>query len=434
MKKLFILQRRGYVLQKGYFFSLLLVAVSLFSPALKFTNLAIILLALVWLLEGGFIEKYKRLTSNPVALSFIVLFLLYLIGVFYTDSLHEGVKSLETKAPLLIFPLLLGSASISKAHIHKVLLFFALACVLCSLVALIYQTYVVLEKNDFNYFFSDGLVAIMHKKAVFYALYVAFSILILVDYLWANFPAITFSKKLLAAFSVFFLLLFLFLLATRTTLGALLLILVTTFTVAGIRYGKLKYTALLLGVLFIFLATLSILFPQTISRFKSLHNVSYSFSNTEEVYHFSGADSDTNWNGLNLRLAKWVCAVDVIKEHPLTGVGTGDVKNEMVASYKKRNFVYAAERRFDPHNQYLDTAVGIGLPGLIILLICYFSSLHIAVKRRSWLLSMFMILIMFCSLTDSILDSAQGIIFFCFFLFLLLQSTSIRGVCNNSKF
>lgn len=424
---------RTSLIQGGYFFCLLLVAISLFSPKLGFTNLAIALLSFVWVLEGNFVEKYKNLKANPAAISFIVLFVLYLIGVFYTEDTQDGVKSLETKAPLLIFPLLLGTTSIKREYLHKTLLTFAYTCTALSLVALVFQIFVVLEKNDFNYFFSDGLVSIMGKKAVYYAIYVAFSILILVDDLWSEFYNASLGKKAGTLAVLLFLLLFLFLLASRTSLGILLLILVTTLVVAGIRRGQFRYTGLLVASLIAFILGLSIAFPQTVARFKSLRNVSYDFTNTDDMYHFSGADNDTQWNGLNLRLAKWVCALDVIKQYPLAGVGTGDVKNEMVVAYKRRNFMYAAEGRFDPHNQYLHTAVGIGLPGLMVLLISYLLPIYLAIKRKSWLLATFTILLMSSSLTESVLSSAQGIIFFCFFLFMLLKATFPGKPANSAE-
>lgn len=415
------------LIQKAYFISLLFVSVSIFSPKLALTNLAVMVLGLVWVVDGKFVDKYKRLKKNPVALAFMALFVLYLIGVFYTDETHVGFKSLETKVPLLLFPLILGSASIEREYLRKTLLTFAYLCAGLSLVALIYQSFVVLEKNDFNYFFSDGLVSIMDKRAVFYAMYVVFSILILVDDLWKNLGKSSSKKKVLTISTIIFLLLFLFLLATRASLAIVLVMLVTSLLVVGIRYGKLKYALPIVAALMVFLMGLALIFPQTVARFKSLRNISYDFTNTEGTYHFSGEDSDSKWNGVNLRLAKWVCAIGVISENPL-GVGTGDVKNEMVEAYKKRNFAYAAEKRFDPHNQYLDTAVAIGISGLFVLLFCYFYALFEAIRRKSWLTSMFLILVITCSITESTLSSAQGIIFICFMLFILLSRVTTRNL------
>ncbi|SIT76437.1 O-antigen ligase family protein [Pontibacter indicus] len=413
---------KATLFQRGYLFSLILVAVSLFSPKQALTNIAIMLLALVWLLEGDFKAKYQRLAANWVAVSFMLLFFLYLTGAFYTDNLGAGFKRLETKSSLLIFPLLIGSAIIRQDYLRKTLLTFAFTCVVLSAVALVYQTFVVLEKNDFNYFFSDGLVSIMGKQAAYYSIYVAFSILILIQDLWQRFSGIGWGRKTVFLVAILFLLLFLFLLASRTSLGILLLILIISLVGVGVRYGKLRYTLLMVAALLAFIVGLSVVFPQTVSRFKSLRNISFDFSNTQDIYHFSGEDSEAKWNGLNMRLAKWVCAIDVIRQNPL-GVGTGDVKDELVEAYRNRNFTYAAENRFDPHNQFLDTTVAIGIPGLIVLMCCYLLPLYLAIKQKNWLLGSFAILIIACSITESVLSSAQGVIFICFSLFVLLGAS-----------
>ncbi|AKD04454.1 O-antigen ligase family protein [Pontibacter korlensis] len=410
-----------YLIQQGYYYSLILLAVSLFSPKQIITNIAVLMLALFWMLNGNVKEKYRLLSRNPSAISFFVLFVLYCIGVLYTENIQEGIKSLETKASLLVFPLILGSSTIKREHLYKTVLIFAFACVVLSMIALIYQTFVVIEKDDFNYFFSDGLVSIYAKQAVYFALYVATSILLLCHHLYFLPSETSAKQRLIIVVSILFLLLILFLLASRATQIVLFTILVTSVIVIGVKKGRILHSSLLVAALIAFVIGLSLLFPQTLARFKSLTNISYEFSNTSDIYHFSGSYDDNQWNGLNLRLAKWVCAVDVIKEHPIAGVGTGDVKEAMVQSYKNRKFVFAAQNRFDPHNQYLETAVSIGIAGLVVLLICYFLPLFNAIRYRSWLLITFLLLIISSSLTESILSRSQGATFSCFFLFLLLQ-------------
>ena len=425
------LRTKDAFVQHGYLLSLLLICVTFFSPFQLVLNISIILLALVWIIEGKFKEKFKNLASSPVALLYISLFLLYLIGVYFTDDFKNGIKSLETKASLLVFPLIIGSATIKKQHYNRTLLFFSIACAAFSLMALLYQITIAIDTNDINYIFNDGLVYSMKKKAVVYAMYVAFSILIMMNYLWASYPSLKPLKKILLVVAIAFLFVILFLLATRASMLVLLLIVAVTLAVIGVRKRKFKLTALVFLSLTSLFVTLSLLFPQTISRFESLKNIEYDFANKSGIYHFSEEVNEKDWNGINLRLAKWVCALDVVKQYPLTGVGTGDVKDEMVNAYRNRNFQFAVEKRFDPHNQYLDTAVSIGLIGLLVLLGCYFYPLYCAIQRKSWLFTSFMILIIFSSITESILSSAQSIIFLCFFVFVLLKGTPTQKLVSD---
>ncbi|GAA4428264.1 hypothetical protein GCM10023188_12320 [Pontibacter saemangeumensis] len=149
--------------------------------------------------------------------------------------------------------------------------------------------------------------------------------------------------------------------------------------------------------------------------------MSFDFHNQASEYHFAFVNAENSWNGLNLRLAKWICAIDVIKQYPWIGVGTGDIKDELVKAYIERGFIYGAEKRFDPHNQFFETAVGIGFAGLIVLCFFYFNALYEAIKSKHWLFTAFLLLIIFCSLTESVLSSSQGIIFICFFVFIFTR-------------
>jgi O-antigen ligase len=409
------------LLQKAYFICLLLVCVSIFLPLSIATNLAIALLVITWLAEGDFRVKFNKFRSNPPAVFSVVLFLLYLTGLLYTENTDAGVKYLETKTSLLLFPVVLSSAVIRKESLYKALSFFAWACVFFSLIALLYQIKVVQERNDINYIFSDGLVLIYGKKAVYYSLYVAFSILVFLNIIWFQFQSFSYRKRFAVIAGIIFLLLILFLLASRTSLVVLILIVFSTALVLGVRKGKLKHAALaLLGVALLF-STLSFFFPQVFSRFHSLRNASFDFQNKASEYHFAFGNSEESWNGLNLRLAKWVCALDLIKEHPSFGVGTGDIKDDLVESYLNRSFYYAAEQRFDPHNQYIETTVGIGIVGLTVLCLFYFYPLYLAIRNKRWLFAAFMVLVIFCSITESILNSSQGIIFTCFIIFIFMK-------------
>ncbi len=68
------------------------------------------LLALNWLLEGGFSEKWKRLRGNRPAILIIILFALHLIGLWNTTNFDYALNDIRIKLPLLLFPVVLGSA------------------------------------------------------------------------------------------------------------------------------------------------------------------------------------------------------------------------------------------------------------------------------------------------------------------------------------
>ena len=69
------------------------------------------------------------------------------------------------------------------------------------------------------------------------------------------------------------------------------------------------------------------------------------------------------------RLKTWALTVDMIKDHPLTGVGAGNWQLNMPKYYRGR---YSEEDELNwirPHNDFLWVAAQKGIPGLIIFLI-----------------------------------------------------------------
>src|ERR1035437_4826952 len=91
-----------------YFFGLLLMAVGLpLSPVLM--SLSQFFIAGAWLLEGNYKEKFKRLFQNDIALMCISVYLLHVIGLFYSQNTDYALKDLRIKFPLFVFPFVLGS-------------------------------------------------------------------------------------------------------------------------------------------------------------------------------------------------------------------------------------------------------------------------------------------------------------------------------------
>jgi O-antigen ligase len=80
-------------------------------------------------------------------------------------------------------------------------------------------------------------------------------------------------------------------------------------------------------------------------------------------------EADLTYNSASLRLLAWETAAEIIAEHPLTGVGLRDVKDEMEAQYARNGaFERANVPLDDPHNQYLHYLVGAGVGAFLLLL------------------------------------------------------------------
>lgn len=120
------------------------------------------------------------------------------------------------------------------------------------------------------------------------------------------------------------------------------------------------------------------------------------------------------------RFEFWKAAMGIIKENPLFGVGTGDVKNAFEAQYEKMNSPLTKEWRLRSHNQFLAIATALGLIGLTWFLITLFYLLLANRNYNNYLYLAFFIIAFLSMLSEDTLESQAGVTFFAFFNSLLL--------------
>lgn len=91
-----------------YILGLCLLAASL--PLSRFgMSVAEIMLFCNWLIEGGLVAKFRRFIHNRAALVLSSLFLLHIIGLFFTSDFNYALKDLRIKVPLALLPLVFSS-------------------------------------------------------------------------------------------------------------------------------------------------------------------------------------------------------------------------------------------------------------------------------------------------------------------------------------
>ena len=130
---------------------------------------------------------------------------------------------------------------------------------------------------------------------------------------------------------------------------------------------------------------------------------------------------DTPFNGLTFRLLQWRFAKEILNQESawLTGTGINSSQTVLNEHYAKSG-VYTGNPDLEDkgyleykfHNQYLETLVSTGIPGLVILLLII---LNIFFNRRYKLLFPLPVLIIttLFFFTESVLERQAGIMFFC---------------------
>src|SRR5690606_11461759 len=96
--------------------------------------------------------------------------------------------------------------------------------------------------------------------------------------------------------------------------------------------------------------------------------------------------------------------------------------------YKEQGFMLGYEQGYHSHNQYLESTLMLGLPGLGLLLAMIFRAGWQSLRSRN-LLAMLMLAHFICqSIIESNFEVQQELVFFLFFLFLFYyHQPSVRS-------
>ena len=128
---------RKQIHEQVYFYTLILIAISL--PLSTYTTSVFqLLLILNYLLEGRYVEKWKKAVSNRALQLFLLFFMLHLMGLLWSEDLSYGLRILKLNLPLLGVPLVIATSTpLDMPRIRRILLFFSLAVFVSSLISML---------------------------------------------------------------------------------------------------------------------------------------------------------------------------------------------------------------------------------------------------------------------------------------------------------
>jgi len=126
--------------------------------------------------------------------------------------------------------------------------------------------------------------------------------------------------------------------------------------------------------------------------------------------------------GDGARLISYQLSAELIREHPLAGVGGGDMKGEMDSLYLHKYPQIDEHGRLVPHNQFLIVALGCGIPAMILFGVWVFCPLSRMRRNRQSFFFFIVWLILFIQLMiEPVLEVQFGVFVYLFFLLLFMQ-------------
>ncbi len=351
-----------------------------------------------------FIEGIRPIKEFPKLLLFpIAFYLLHIVSSFYSANNNEAVFDLEVKFSFLLLPLLFGfQKKQSKDTLINILRVFVHATTLSTIVLLLINIGRYFQSGRF--LFYNDYSNMLHPS--YLSMYLIFNLLVVV-YLFIKKR----EKPLYLIVST--LISFLTLFIAESKAGQLSALIVIIFLGFKLIPSKFKKVAVLSSIILIFIFGY---FAKDSKRFSF-------FVKNMEHYSQIKAHPEKIKESTALRILAWSASTEVINKHPIFGVGSGDIKDELSKVYAERNYTKPLEMHMNSHNQYLETTVGQGIIGLIALLLMFLLPLFY-IHSDSLLLQGFILLIMLSIFVESMFNTQAGVIFIAFFYSLLVSYLS----------
>lgn len=376
-------------------------------------SICCILLFCFWLF---FLQK--RLQNHFrlfMILLFISVYIVAVAGVFNSQNKAEAFFTLQVKLPLLIFPVVLGTTNyMPEGFYTKTFQSFSVAFILFCTACIGKALYLYYQTGTTDLSFGYDILVLKHMYPSAVSLFCVFVI--------SGHVINVYNKKArhydFAALTISFILLFL----TGNRMGLLLSTVIVLFIiVAAVKNLKQK---IVFGLSFLMIILLVFWVNK---NFRNKVQKAFSFSSGESIPLDTDASLGRSWDGKAIRIAIWKCSAEIMKSNFFTGVGTGDVQDELQKTYERRKFYFASRyNRYDAHNQYLQQWIMNGISGFLFFITIIVTPLFYKPFRSNRYYVLFLIIFGIFCITESMLEINKGIVWYSFF-------NSIFAFSDNDK-
>ena len=406
--------KRKQVHQKIFYF-LILSIVFLIPVYGRILPMLIGLLFLNWLVEGSYVRTIPLLFKERKRFelfSFSLLYLLYLLGLSYSSNLKYGGFDVEVKLSLFLFPLIFATSEpffLQKEKSTAILFSFIAGCFSSTLLLYGHAAYSMIADHNNGAFYYEELSWYFHPS--YLAMYMTFAIAILAYWLMEGYRVL--SRYQLTGMLLLIINFFIFVILLNSKAGILSLFMVIIFyavSLVVLKHNWLPGAGILVFSVSLFFICMT-LFPYSGERLKQAEKDLRS-ADSNEKNPKSTAD----------RIEIWSSSLEIIRGHWLFGVGTGDVKDALMERYKANNFTNILNKKFNAHNQYLQTFISIGIFGLITLIYMLVFPAIQAFRREYFIYFLFLAIFAVNIMVESMFENQAGVVFYALFNALLFTS------------
>lgn len=381
----------------------------LFSRALL--SLSMFVMILNALYPTNFKLYFSRWKNSSFCLLCFAFFLTYVVSGLWSGNKEFWLAGMINKLPFALLPFAFFSVPLNQPRylrlIAAVLAGLLMLVVLYSLIQLGLNTEYYIQ----GYNVSRPLPTTKYGDHIRFSLSLVFSILISCYLLLEEGRAAVprWMRVFLVASIVLFIV-YIHILAAKT--GLLCLYLAALLYIVSKVYQRSKMLALVLGL---GVAALPVAAYYLIPTFRiKIDYVFYEVAKYREEKHYDYTLSDAG------RMITYEIGSKAIAAHPLAGVGSGDIMDEMRAGYRVYYPEVASDQQYGPINQFMFTALGVGIPLCCILLAMMLSPFFIKRKKKIYLV-ITALLMLVSVMVESMLELQFGVFTYLFFILFWLS-------------
>ena len=396
----------------------LFFGIALFIPLLKtfhivfFDNTYIIrsmgFIIILFTISGLIIGDYSVFKKKNVwiKLTTVLLWLIPFFHLLFLNSVETYWYKLEVKLSLIFIPIILLIAIKFKKEIfYTFLKVFIVGGIVAVMICLIISFYNFYFLNNVRAFTYQNLSYFHHPS--YFAMYLNFIVGILYFHLINPIK----SFKIKSSFTYILILLltfFIILLSSKASWisNVLITILFLILSIKNKSFNKIHFGFILTIIMtFVFIFNTV---PSVKSRSNALINyISHDIFEAEKrsIYFSSSA----------ARVIAWKCSLELISEEIIFGYGEGLSGVELNKQYKNKDYKQLENKNLNSHNQYLQCFLDHGLIGGCIIIFFTIIMLLKSLKTKDYLYSLFLIIIIINFLTESMLETQSGVVFFAVF-------------------
>lgn len=368
------------------------------------SNTALIILLILTAFElirkGG---KWNLVSKRSFYLNTsIVLVIPLILGLLYTADINKGIAQILKSVFYLLTPIILFRKDIKRLPAIQS---FGWGLVIGGFLSL---TYLFFHSSLLTRFMDGGVQSVLSYGAMgkeflsvipeMHPVYYGSYLVVALGFIWLRpLPLNRIGKSVL---TVFFVVGIIFLNSRIVFLVAGLLMVYTIIVKVKLKYWIPIGAFLLMG--------LYLLYPyysQTYFYNKLRHGTAWEL---QENINKSNTDVDRKADS---RMSRWLVSLELIRESPIIGHGTGSARVLLKESYQRNAMPISLSQEYDSHNQFLGYGIEFGLVGFTVLLWYFGYNTKRAIMKREVMAAFFFLSIFLFCLTENYLIRNMGINF-----------------------